>query len=88
MVAAKAMKEASASMGEGDASMAANLDQLEQKIAGLSADVRVQLQGEEEKFQVNKADKAISDVDAFIRDSQKPSDRLAEIDKILGPSKK
>jgi chromosome segregation ATPase len=88
MAAAKAMKEASASMGDGEATLAANLDGLEEKVAALSADVRAELKGEEEKFQVARADKAIGDVDHFIRDSQKPTDRVAEIDKILDPAKK
>jgi chromosome segregation ATPase len=88
MAAAKSMKEASAAMGNGDATLAANLDGLEEKVASLSADVRAELKGEEEKFQVARADKAIGDVDAFIRDAQKPTDRVAEIDKILGPAKK
>ncbi len=88
MAAAKSMKEASASMGDGNASLAANLDGLEEKVASLSADVRAELKGEEEKFQVARADKALGDVDAFIRDSQRPTDRVAEIDKILSPAKK
>jgi len=88
MAAAKAMKEASASMGDGDATLAANLDDLEEKVAGLDADVRAQLQGESEKWSEAKADKSISEVDAFIRDSQKPADTVGEIDKILGPAKK
>jgi phage shock protein A len=88
IAAAKAMKEASGAMGGGEATLAANLDGLEEKVASLSADVRAGLQGEEEKFQVARADKAINDVDAFIRDSQKPTDRVAEIDKILSAAKK
>lgn len=88
MAAAKAMKEASASMGDKDATLAANLDSLEEKVAGLSADVRAELQSESEKWLEAKTDKAISDVDAFIRDSQKPTDTVGEIDKILGPAKK
>jgi peptidoglycan hydrolase CwlO-like protein len=88
MAAAKAMKDASASMGDKDATLAANLDSLEEKVASLSGDVRAELQSESEKFSEAKTDKAISDVDAFIRDSQKPTDTVAEIDKILGPAKK
>ena len=44
MAAAKAMKEASASMGDKDATLAANLDNLEEKVACLSGDVRAELQ--------------------------------------------
>lgn len=91
MAAAKAMKEASASMGDKDATLAANLDGLEEKVAVLSADVKGELRGESEKWsevKADKADKAISEVDAFIRDSQRPADTVGEIDKILGPAKK
>jgi chromosome segregation ATPase len=88
MAAAKAMKEASASMGDKDATLAANLDSLEEKVASLSADVRAELQSESEKWSEAKTDKAIGDVDAFIRDSQRPGDTVAEIDRILGPAKK
>lgn len=88
MAAAKARKQASASMGDKDATLAANLDSLEEKVAALSADVQAELQGESEKWSEAKTDKAISDVDAFIRDSQRPTDTVAEIDKILGPAKK
>ena len=88
MSAAKAMKQASASMGDKDATLAANLDSLEEKVASLSGDVRAELQSESEKWSEAKTDKAISDVDAFIRDSQRPTDTVAEIDRILGPAKK
>jgi chromosome segregation ATPase len=88
MAAAKSMKQASASMGDKDASLSANLDSLEEKIAGLSADVRAELQSESEKWSETKTDKAISDVDAFIRDSQRPADTVAEIDRVLGTTKK
>jgi chromosome segregation ATPase len=88
MAAAKAMKQASAAMGDSDSTLAANLDSLEEKVAALSADVRAELQSESEKWSGAKTDKTISDVDAFIRDSQRPTDTLAEIDRILGPAKK
>ena len=88
MAAAKTMKEASASMGDKDATLAANLDSLEEKVASLSADVRAELQSESEKWSETKTEKAMSDVDAFIRDSQRPTDTVAEIDRILGPAKK
>ena len=88
MAAAKAMKQASAAMGDGNSTLTANLDELEKKIADLSGDVRVELAGESEKWSPAGADKAISDVDAFIRDAQKPGDPVAEIDRILGPAKK
>jgi chromosome segregation ATPase len=88
MTAAKALKEASASMGDKDATLTGNLEELEKKIATLSTDVRVTLAGESEPWSVDKTDKAINDVDSFIQASQKPNDVVAEIDKILGPAKK
>ncbi len=88
MAAAKAMKQASASMGDANASLSDNLDELEKKIAVLSADVRADLPGESEKWSDAKTDKAINDVDTFIQATQRPTDTLAEIDRILGPAKK
>jgi chromosome segregation ATPase len=88
MAAAKAMKQASATMGDANASLSDNLDELEKKIAVLSADVRADLAGESEKWSDAKTDKAISDVDAFIQATQRPADTVAEIDRILGPAKK
>ncbi len=88
MAAAKAMKQASASMGDANASLSDNLDELEKKIAVLSGDVRAELQGESEKWSEAKTDKAINDVDAFIQATRQPTDTIAEIDRILGPAKK
>jgi phage shock protein A len=88
MAAARAMKQASASMGDGNSTLTANLDELDQKIAALSADVRVELAGESEKWSPAGTDKAINDVDAFMRSAQTPNDPVAEIDRILGPAKK
>jgi len=87
IVAAKAMKQASAAMGDADSSLADNLNELERKIATLSADAQSELALETDRWNAANADKAISDVDAFIRDSQKSSDTVAEIDRILGGKK-
>jgi phage shock protein A len=87
MAAAKAMKQASATMGDGSTTLTENLDELERKLASLSADVRGELVGESEKWSPAGADKAINDVDAFIKSAQTPSDPVAEIDRILGPGK-
>ncbi len=88
MAAARAMKQASATMGDGSSTLSDNLDELEKKLATLSADVRAELSGESEKWSSTKADQAVNDVDAFIKSAQTPSDPLAEIDRILGPAKK
>lgn len=88
IVAAKAMKQASAAMGDPSSSLAENLDGLERKIATFSADAKSELALETDRWSTTNTEKAISDVDVFIRDSQKTTDTLAEIDRILGPAKK
>ena len=89
MAAARAMKQASATMGDGSSTLSDNLDELEKKVAALSADVRGELSGESEKWSSSSgADRAIGDVDAFIKSAQAPSDPVAEIDRVLGPAKK
>ena len=87
MAAAKAMKQASSTMGDGTMSLMENLDELEAKLASLSADVQGELAGESEKWSSAGTDQAINDVDAFIKSAQTPSDPVAEIDRILGPGK-
>jgi len=87
IAAAKAMKQASAAMGDADSSLADNLAELERKIATLSADAQSELALETDRWSAANTEKAISDVDAFIRDSQKSTDTLAEIDRILGGKK-
>jgi hypothetical protein len=71
-------------MGDGSMSLMENLDELENKLASLSADVQGELAGESEKWSSAGADSALSDVDAFINAAQTPSDPVAEIDQILG----
>lgn len=88
MAAAKSMKDASARMGDANNSLSENLDELDRKIAALSGEVRADLAGESEKWGDGKADKAIGDVDAFLKASQTPSYPVAEIDRVLGPAKK
>ncbi len=87
IVAAKAMKQASAAMGDPNSSLAENLDELERKIATLSADAKSELALETDRWSSTNTEKTINDVDAFIRDSQKTTDTLSEIDAILGKKK-
>jgi phage shock protein A len=87
MAAAKAMKDASAAMGDQDVTLAANLDRLEKKVVDLIADVRAELRSESERWSAAHADKAMSEVDAFIENTQTSYDILAEIDRILGSAK-
>jgi phage shock protein A len=88
MAAAKAMKQASASMGDAGSSLHDNLDELDKKIATLSADVKGELAVESERWTSPSTDRAINEVDAFIKAAQTPTDPVAEIDRILGPAKK
>ena len=82
-VALKAMQDASTAMGESEKTMAANIDNLEDKVADLWADVESELLAEDEKWNEVEAVEQIDSVDAFIAATQDPSDTLAEIDKIL-----
>lgn len=88
MEAAKAMKQASATMGDGNTSFSDNLDELEKKIATLSGDIKVELGAESERWSTIGSDKTTNEVDAFIKSAQTPSNPLDEIDRILGPAKK
>ena len=86
--AALAMKKASAAMGDSDATLGENLDDLEKKMAALSGNVKAELAGESEKLAATGTDKTLSEVDAFLKASSSPGDTVGEIDKILGPAKK
>ena len=88
MSAARAMKQASETMGDGSNTLSENLDELEKKIAALSGEVRAELIGESAEWSTDDTEKAISDVDSFIKSTQTSSDPVAEINKILGPAKK
>jgi phage shock protein A len=87
MAGAKAMQQAAGAMGDGDATLMANLDNLEAKIAGLTADARATLQGEEEKIQVAGANKTIDNVNTFMRNLEKPKNRVEQINQILTAKK-
>lgn len=87
MAAAKAMKQASSTMGDGSVSLMENLDELENKLVSLGADIQGELAGESEKWSSAGTDTAINEVDAFINSAQTPSDPVAEIDRILGLKK-
>ena len=88
IAAARAMKRASAAMGDSDATLGENLDELEKKMAALSGDVKAELAGEAEKLAPPGTDKAVSEVDAFLKAASSPGDPVGEIDRILGPAKK
>ena len=87
IAAAKAMKQASAAMGDGGVSLEENLNELERKIAGLAGDARAELASEMDRWNVSSAEKAISEVDAFIQAAKTPGNTIDEIDAILGKKK-
>lgn len=82
-IALKAMKDASAAMGETDKTLAANVDDLENKVNDLYSDVEAELLAEDEEWNETATTEEIDAVDAFITATQEPTDTLAEIDKIL-----
>lgn len=88
MAAARAMKKASAAMGDSGATLGENLDELEKKMAVLSGDVKAELVGESEKLAATDTDKTVSEVDAFLKAPSSSGDTVGEIDKLLGPAKK
>ena len=63
MVAAKAMQEASASIGESEASLATNVSNLEGKVRELLADVTSTVLSENEKWDEAKATKVIDGIE-------------------------
>jgi len=85
-LALKAMQDASAAMGNSDATFDANLAALEDKIADLTADVQVELAIEDDKWQQDEVAQ-IDAVDQFINDTQPTTDPLAEIQALFGGSK-
>ena len=86
-MALTAMQESAATMGE-DGSMAKSLDKLQDKVNGLYADVEVELRCEDEKWGEVAATKEIDSAEALVAGLQTNHDTVAEIDKILGTSKR
>jgi hypothetical protein len=84
MIAAKAMKEASLSMGDSDQSLDSNVANLETKIKDLFVDVEVAIRSEGEKWDQAAATKQIDSVDTILTKLEGPTSTAAEIDKILG----
>ncbi len=87
MIAAKAMQEASASMGESETSLATNVSNLEGKVRDLLADVTSTVLSENEKWDEAKATKEIDGVDATLSKIEGSASTAAEIDRILGTKK-
>ncbi|VAX38913.1 hypothetical protein MNBD_PLANCTO02-508 [hydrothermal vent metagenome] len=86
-IALKAMKEASATLGDSEATLFENIDKLEDKVNDLYADVQVEMQSEDAKWDEASVESEIDSVDSFIKATQKPTDVLSEIDSILNEKK-
>ena len=83
-IALKAMQDASAQLGDSELSMSENVDQLEDKINDLFADVQVEMLTEDAKWDEASTNSEIDAVDSFIEATQESGDVLDKIDSILG----
>lgn len=86
-VALKAMKEASAQLGDGDDSLSDKLAKLEEDVNDLYAHVEAELRFEDSKWSEMATNTKIDSVDAFVAATQDPKDTIAEINRILGKQK-
>ena len=84
MVAIRTMKDASSAMGNGRATLADNVTQLEDKVADLLAGTRAELSSEGSKWNSADAEKQIDSAEAFISVTQTTGTALEEIDRVLG----
>lgn len=87
ILAAKAMKDASASMGDSDQTLADSVANLETKIKDLFTDVEVAVRTEGEKWDLTSAARQIDSVDSTLAKIEGPAGAAAEIDKLLGQAK-
>lgn len=85
-IALKAMQEASAQLGDSELSLLENVDQLEDTINDLFADVQVGILSEDAKWDEASTNSEIDAVGSFIEATQESGDVLDEIDAILGHS--
>lgn len=84
-IALKAMKEASATLGDSETTFLANVQELEDKINDFYADLQVEMLNEDAKWSESSVDTQISSVDSFIMATQGDSnDVMSEIDLVLG----
>ena len=85
-IALKAMQDASAAMGNSEETMVHNVEELEDKVNDLFADVEGELLAEDERWDTTAVEQEIDAVDAFVSATHDPSDTLSEIDAVLGQS--
>ena len=83
-IALKAMKDASTAMDKSEENLARNVDQLEDQVLDLFADVQAELWVEDEKWNAASLETELISADAIIAATQDPSDMIAEIDRVLG----
>ena len=83
-IALMAMQRSAEVMGESDGSLAKSLDHLQDKVNNLFADVEVELRTEDERWGATAATKEIDTVEGMVAGLQKPQDRIAEIDRLVG----
>ena len=83
-IALTAMQRSAEVMGEADASLAKSLDNLQDKVNGLYADVETELRCEDEKWGDEAATKEINSAEAVVARLQTPHDTVGEIDRLLG----
>lgn len=86
-IALKSMQDAAVAMGGNDESLTKSMDQLQDKVTNLYADVEAELRTEGTKWDDAATTKEVDNIDSVIAKLQKPSDAVSEIDKILGKSK-
>jgi len=83
-IALKSMQDASVVMVENEENLARNVDQLEDQVLDLFADVQAELWAEDEKWNAASLETELISVDAIVAATQDPTDIIAEIDRVLG----
>ena len=83
-IALTAMQDASVVMVENEENLARNVDQLEDQVLDLIADVQAELWVEDEKWNAASLETELISADAIVAATQDPSDMIAEIDRVLG----
>jgi hypothetical protein len=83
-IALKAMKDASTAMVENEENLARNVDQLEDQVLDLFADVQAELWVEDKKWNAASLETELISADAIVAATQDSSDMIAEMDRVLG----
>jgi phage shock protein A len=86
-IALTAMKRSAEAMGGVDEGLTKNLDQLQDKVANLHADVEAELRAEDERWG-DTATKEVDSVESFVAKLQTSGDMTSEIDHLNSGSKR